>query len=119
MPPKYFPFSPQVPIMLSPNVEGELNRGESATLAGESATANVKDPEFLPPEGGQLSPPDLLLRRQYVHHGEGRPLALKDARRDPQYGQKVPIAIEESLVSPMTAHLETASAIFPPGSRTS
>ena len=42
MPPKVFPFSPQVPITLAPKAEGELNRGESATPAGESATAAVQ-----------------------------------------------------------------------------
>ena len=40
---------------------------------------------------------------------EGRPLPSKNARRDPQQGQRVLVAIEESTVSPKIALPEPAS----------
>ena len=57
-------------------------------------------PECMSPEGERLLPPYFPLGQYYVHPGEGRPLPLKDVRRDPQQGKEVPVAIEESIVSP-------------------
>ena len=55
---------------------------------------------------------------EHLSPGDEQPLLRKDARRDLQQGQEVPVAVEEPLVSPKIAHPEPAPSRFPPGLRT-
>lgn len=63
---------------------------------GPQLSKTSPGPECLPPEEGQLLPPDIPLEQHYVSLGEGQPLPSKDVRREPQQGKRVPVAITES-----------------------
>lgn len=79
MPPEKFPFPPQVPIKLSLK---NLRENEAAVEVSRKGLVDVQPQlcksfpsasEYLPPEGGRLSPPNLPLVQHFVNFGEGRP----------------------------------------------
>ena len=108
-----YPFPPQVPITLSPTT---LRKYETAReVQPRHYNTFPLGPECMAQEGGRLLPQQFLLGQHYAHRGEGRPQPSKDARKYPQHGQKVSIAIEESQVSPKIARTEQVCTIFPLG----
>lgn len=81
---------------------------ERAKVRPKLYTIFAPGPECLPPEGVQLSPPGLPQEQHNVHWRK-TPAAIKGRPRRSTISEKVPVAIEESLLSTVIAFPEPES----------
>lgn len=112
-------FSAGAVYTLSDDVETFRKNETTVEVQSQLNKIFPPGPECLPSEEGRLLSPEFSLGQHYVIPGGKWPLRSEDARRNPQHGRKVLIAIEASLVSPNIAHPEPASTQFISDPRTS